>query len=211
MKERTPYYCIMAAAGTSSRMGGTWKLMLPYGDGTIIEASLRAAAACCRTIIVVTGFRAEELESYIEGLSFDHAAVTTVRNDEYPKGMFSSIRRGVAKMRQIEGNNAGTPFFIALADMPAVTTAGYRCLCRESGRAEVIRPLFQGLPAHPVLCSYTVGETIMGEPDDSAMKRVLAQHTLLELPISNKGQVQDVDTPDAYRTAVEQERDTREQ
>lgn len=54
--------CIITAAGLSSRMG-KWKMMLPWRDGTILDASIKNALQFCSRIIVVTGFRGEALQA----------------------------------------------------------------------------------------------------------------------------------------------------
>ena len=65
-QEQVPCDCIITAAGLSSRMG-TWKMMLPYCQGTMLDASLKNALAFCQRVILVVGHRGEELEArYLE-------------------------------------------------------------------------------------------------------------------------------------------------
>ncbi len=52
--------CVMPAAGLSSRMGD-WKLMLPYQQYTILDASIENALSFCRRVILVVGYRGAEL------------------------------------------------------------------------------------------------------------------------------------------------------
>ena len=56
MSKKVDKQCIMLAAGLSSRMG-KWKMMLPWGKGTILDSALASALAFCDRVVLVTGFR----------------------------------------------------------------------------------------------------------------------------------------------------------
>jgi molybdenum cofactor cytidylyltransferase len=157
----------------------------------------------------VSGYRSAELQRYIKTRGFDNVLLT--ENREYRKGMFSSIQCGVRFMRSLveEENDARQPepprFFISLADMPRIGEDDYRSLAAIHTDADVVRPVRHGLPAHPVLCRYQVSRTILAEPAESAMKNVLAQHSLLEVPAADDSLFFDVDTPESYRSLLEHE------
>lgn len=42
MSKKVDKQCIMLAAGLSSRMG-KWKMMMPWGEGTILDSALASA------------------------------------------------------------------------------------------------------------------------------------------------------------------------
>ena len=52
--------CVIPAAGRSERMG-TWKPVLPFGGSTIIQTVVTAALRARARVILVTGYRAEDL------------------------------------------------------------------------------------------------------------------------------------------------------
>jgi len=84
---------IVLAAGFSSRMGA-FKPLLPFGERTVVAhvvANLRAAGL--QRIHVVTGFEAENLAPELNRLG-----VTRAHNPDFAKGMFSSVRAGVASL-----------------------------------------------------------------------------------------------------------------
>lgn len=57
-----PVAGVVLAAGTSSRMEGRFKLLLPYGEGVVAEAPVRAALrAGLDPVVAVTGHRADEV------------------------------------------------------------------------------------------------------------------------------------------------------
>ena len=69
---------VLAAAGLSSRMGD-FKPLLPFGDTTIafhVTSMLRRLGA--DPVLVVTGYRAEELEDHLKG-----TGACFVRNTRY--------------------------------------------------------------------------------------------------------------------------------
>ncbi|MDS6632108.1 NTP transferase domain-containing protein [Klebsiella michiganensis] len=55
-------------AGLSSRMG-KWKMMMPWGEGTILDSALASALAFCDRVVLVTGFRGDELYRVLSGSS----------------------------------------------------------------------------------------------------------------------------------------------
>ncbi|ACR70662.1 hypothetical protein NT01EI_3526 [Edwardsiella ictaluri 93-146] len=86
---------IITAAGLSSRMG-QWKMMLPYRGGTLLDASINNALGFCQQIILVVGYRADELLQRYG----NHPRIRTVVNPDYHRGLFSSVhcgRRGGTK------------------------------------------------------------------------------------------------------------------
>ena len=201
--------CVIPAAGTSSRMG-RWKLVLPYRGSTIIEKSIDAALEECGRVIVVTGHRAEELETFLGRYSppsgigerfrevsktRESGPVITVRHPDYEQGMFSSIQKGAALVQS-------PLFFIALGDMPAVPAEVYRQLLtcmRSDPETEIVRPVYRGRPGHPVLLRKTCTKTILETAASGAMAMVLKRHTVKELEVSSPGAVIDFDTPEAYQ------------
>jgi hypothetical protein len=83
---------LILAAGFSSRMG-SFKPLLPIGDVTAIERVIDTLKkAGVHHIICVTGFQREQLSPV-----FAAHGVTEAFNPDFKRGMFSSIKAGVAK------------------------------------------------------------------------------------------------------------------
>lgn len=190
--------CIVPAAGLSERMG-RWKPLLPYppaGGKALVEVSVDRALETCDRVILVTGYRGEELERLFEG----RRKVVCLRNGEYRRGMFSSIRTGAAEVE-------APYFFVALADMPELPAKLYRLLLSEIGgpaaltRAaredgpEMVRPVYGGKPGHPVLCRRAVADTILSEPPESNMQNVMRGHRVLEIEVQWPECLYDIDRP----------------
>jgi len=177
--------CVMLAAGESMRMG-KWKMMLPFNGTTIAERSVDAALEVCDRVILVTGYRAEDIEEVFR----DHRGVHIVRNTEYHRGMFSSIRAGVAAV-------TSSPYIIALADMPLVTPEMYEYLLTFRGHDAVI-PKFHGKKGHPVLLSGRTRDFLLSLSPDDTLRTVIAEYPSLAVPVEEKGIITDIDTPEDY-------------
>ena len=187
--------CLIPAAGLSSRMG-TWKLVLPYKESTVVEESVKNALSCCSRVILVTGYRGNELEK----LFTNNKNVVPATNTEYNKGMFSSIQTGVPLIET-------EYFFITMGDMPAIGTAMYDLLLHtmeENPSVEIVRPLYNNKRGHPVLLKNSVIPTILSEPSNSKMKNVFTHHRVLDLPLNLPETFNDIDTEEDYRKAVKQ-------
>jgi len=186
--------CIICAAGASSRMG-EWKPLLPWGESTLVGTSVAAALAAGCRVILVTGANAGMLEEQFCRTT----NVVTVRNDEWKKGMVSSIRCGAALV-------SSEYFFVAHADMPLVKSdvyaellaAAYREDIPGSGKIRVIRPRFEGTPGHPVLFDRNALPFIAALPDGESMKELLARCELRFLDTEERGAILDLDDPEIY-------------
>ena len=177
--------CIMPAGGLSSRMG-SWKPLLPYGESTLVETSVSRALETCGRIILVTGYRGDELEALFSGRS----EVECIRNEKFARGIFSSIQAGAAVVE-------APLFFVAHADMPELPAELYRLLLDAmDGETDMLRPVCRGKPGHPVLCRRRVASTILAEAPESNMQNVMRHHRLREIAVEWQGCVYDVDRPE---------------
>nr|WP_236127723.1 NTP transferase domain-containing protein [Cedecea colo] len=179
--------CVMLAAGLSSRMG-KWKMMMPWGEGTILDSALDSALAFCDRVILVTGFRGDELAAWYQG----NPAIKVVYNPNYQAGMFSSIQCGVSHIR-------AQRFFLALGDMPEVTTDVYRTLWARTGRDTCFIPAYEKGKGHPVLLPQRAIGFINNAPDGSTLRDVIKQMETHIVPVSAQGIHWDVDTPVQYQ------------
>ena len=178
--------CVLLAAGRSSRTTA-WKMLLPCGDGTLIEASVAAALQACARVIVVAGFRAGELAGLFQGRERVEVAV----NARFEEGMLTSMQCGAAAVR--------TPrFFLALADMPLVSPVTYRRL-REAQAADAVIPKFRGKKGHPLLLTAAVARAAAAASPGQTLRDVLAGFATLLLPVEDPHVLHDVDTDGDYR------------
>ena len=134
---------------------GEWKLLLPWGKSTIVERVVANALEADLEVLVVAGFRGDELHALLDG----RPGVRVVDNPDWREGMLGSILSALDLVR-------GEAFFVTPADMPMIGPGLYRLLMEEArrgGNPEAATPrslehdgvayfaACGGVPGHPVL------------------------------------------------------------
>lgn len=136
----------MLAAGAGARYGIP-KALVDTGDGPWVLGALDALRPCVPTLVVV-GARADEVIDLLP------AGVAVVRNDEYERGMGTSLRLG---LRALAGTNeAADAALVMLVDLPDVGESVVRRIVDAAGpsppaRSALLRAVYGGRPGHPVL------------------------------------------------------------
>ena len=179
--------CIVPAAGRSERMG-RWKPVLPFGDRTIIESVVGTALCVCSRVLLVTGYRGDELAALFEG----EPRVVPVENQDWQQGMFSSIRCGIARVN--------TPrFFVTLGDMPWITDAVYEALLGQD-EADAVFPVHGGTRGHPVLFHERVRAAVASaDPARGSMRTITESFQVSEMSWPDDTILRDIDTESDLR------------
>lgn len=177
--------CIITAAGLSSRMG-QWKMMLPWREGTILDASIKNALQYCSRIILVTGFRADELHARYSNVP----AITLVHNPNFQQGLLSSVLAGAGA---VESDYC----FITHGDLPCLTPKIFSEIwsLRENG---AILPYYHGTPGHPILIDNVTLQQAASCPTMTSMRHILrhGKHRCVEMEYPQI--IFDIDTPDDF-------------
>lgn len=181
-----PIDCIITAAGLSSRMGD-WKMMMPYKNTTILDTSINNALTYCQKVILVTGFRSDELFEQYEL----HPNVLVVENVNYQQGLKSSVIEG---MKHVESDY----FFITHGDMPLINKNIYHELWLGRHRG-VLFPGDTKQSGHPVLISSCLINELSKDPTGSSMKRALLDNKVKYLSLPYKEIFIDIDTQSDYK------------
>jgi len=188
-------WAIILAAGESRRMGRP-KLLLPYGDETIIEAVIRnVTASRVEGILVVLGAHRRSMEEKIRGF-----AVKKVINRKYKEGMFSSVLRGLASLPRSARAAA-----LFLADQPGIPAKVIDSLVEAFHRTEkgLAVPVYRKRRGHPLLLDLKYRREIEALPPDVGLRGLLRAHPedILEVRVSCPAVLRDIDSPEDYRTA----------
>lgn len=182
--------CIITAAGLSSRMG-QWKMMLPWEQGTILDTSIKNALQFCSRIILVTGYRGNELhERYA-----NQSNITIIHNPDYAQGLLTSVKAAVPAVQTEH-------CFLTHGDMPTLTIDIFRKIwsLRNDG---AILPLHDGIPGHPILVSKPCLMQAIQRPNVTNMRQALLMGDHYSVEIENAEIILDIDTPDDFITAKE--------
>jgi len=170
---------------------GQWKPLLRFRGTTILQAVVEAALVACSRVIVVAGYRGQEINALLGGTP----RITVVLNPGWESGMFSSIQRGAAMVDTDR-------FFITLGDKPAIRPDAYELLLR-SPPADALFPVYAGQRGHPVLLSRNVREAVLAaDARTGSMPRVISRFTVAEVPWPDDSVLRDLDTPEDYAGAA---------
>jgi molybdenum cofactor cytidylyltransferase len=128
---------IVLAAGASTRLGEPKQLVVIGGE-TLLERAVRTArAAGCSPVVVVLGAAVEQIR---ERCNLGDAVV--VVNEFWSEGMGSSLRLGVAAVRDADG------VVLMTCDQPAVLASHLRALMASGGVAGSAYSGRVGVPAY---------------------------------------------------------------
>jgi molybdenum cofactor cytidylyltransferase len=184
---------IVLAAGLSSRMGGTNKLLAALAGGPVIRHTCRnTIAAGVSPVIVVTGRDSYEIAACLTGLDCELAY-----NSDFASGMASSIRAGIRTLPS--GCDAA---LICLGDMPAVKPATLKALIAVFDPLEdksIVVPVFKGKRGNPALFDKALFPELMKLSGDHGARRLVEANADLvcEVPVEDEGVLMDADTPEA--------------
>lgn len=186
---------VIAAAGMSTRMGD-FKPLLKMGGIPIIERIIiNFQQAGVFPIVVVTGYRAKELEKYISKLG-----VICVRNNEFETTeMFDSAKIGFSFVEDKCDRVFFTPTDIPLFSYNTVVQM-------MESEAEVVKPVCDGMDGHPILLSTKLLPKIYENGSREGLKRAIALCTSeLELiAVDDEGILHDADTPQEYKELIDE-------
>lgn len=183
---------IILAAGESRRMGKP-KQLLPLGKATILECTIdNFLNSELNEIVVVVGYRAEQVSSSIAG-----KPVSIVVNTAYRDGMSTSI---IAGLSLISNNAQG--IMLALADQPFIDSQTINCLVESFGAHDkgIVLPTYQGKRGHPVILSIKYKEELLSLKGDIGGREIIHRYPddVLEVPVNCEGICVDIDTVDTY-------------
>ena len=184
---------IVLAAGKSERMGQQ-KLLMPYGDRTILESIIeKALGSGAGAVKVVVGSSREEICDLIK----DHS-VEIVENITFEKGMLSSVQWGFNALSS--GTGAG---MILLGDQPMVQTLVINKLIesREKSGKGIIIPVYNQKRGHPVLIDTKYKTRINNLDPNRGLRQLMEEHPedIHEVEVETNTILKDIDTIEDYK------------
>jgi len=191
---------ILLAAGSSTRMGKTNKLLLPFGESLMIQLRLtQIQNADIDELIVVLGHEAEKVKAHLP------KGVSTVFNDQHLKGMTSSIQAGVKATNPMHQG-----FMICLADQVLMQTLDYNHIITAWGTAFVKNPnliavpTFENRKGNPVIFSSNYRQPILEHQMPDGCKEIVRENRqhVEQVMMLNDRILKDVDTMDEYNAGL---------
>lgn len=197
---------VLLAAGTSSRMPGQNKLLLPLGGEPVIVQTLRRIfAGPCRDIVIVTGHDSdairEVIDPVIEKDTPPDTRVIAVHNKRYLEGQGTSVARGITFLG--EASIAG---FCVPGDQPLISPGAMRTLAEKATYNAILVPCREdGSRASPVLFGKKYYDELAALEGDVGGRQVMWKHPEeLQLILTGGCDLfyEDVDTKDSYERLV---------
>jgi molybdenum cofactor cytidylyltransferase len=189
-------WAVVLAAGESRRMGKP-KMLLPFGEKTILESVLDTILATpVQRIMVVLGAEREKISSLIS-----QYPVEKVFNPDFRTGMLSSVQAGFSALPP-EAEAA----MVFLGDQPFVSADVVAQVCEASVRSprSIILPVFGKRRGHPVLIPAGLWKEIDSLSPEVGLRELIHRHgrEVLEVAVEEENILMDIDDPQDYRDAL---------
>lgn len=162
---------IVVLAAGQGRRAGLNKLMAEDKNGQpmFLRAVNAAIASKAKPVFVVTGYRHEEMEEWLDKLD-----VNVLYNPSYASGIKTSIAMG---LKSVPSSCDGA--ILLPADMPYIEAGELNKLIGKFDRTaekQVCMPANKGIKSNPVLWSRALYDKADIVPENAAMRAVFVEH-----------------------------------
>jgi molybdenum cofactor cytidylyltransferase len=180
---------VLLAAGEGRRFGGIKQLAELSGEPMCRRVAGQLARFGC-PLLVVTGAHADAVEQTLAGLK-----VTTLRNDEWPQGLGSSIACAARHVLRQRTGSGG--MLVCLADQPLIDSEHYRRLLERHREApERLLATAHGEVTGPPVLFSAADVAELAAWQDGRGARALLERESARLERMAVTEYLDVDTPD---------------
>lgn len=180
---------LVLAAGRSTRMGGTNKLLAEVdGVPMLLRATNAALASRATSVTVVLGHEAEQAEALLAGRK-----ISLVRNADYAQGLSTSLRAGIQALPP--DTDAA---IVLLADMPRISAAHVDRLIDafDARQPSIVVPQHAGRRGNPILWPREFFPRMLTVSGDKGARDLLAEHAARIRTLEMDDAIHaDVDTP----------------
>jgi molybdenum cofactor cytidylyltransferase len=194
---------VILAAGESRRMGQP-KMLLPWGDTTVLGQVLSIFAAGFNSLpdplewdlLVVTGGARQEIETFVESLRSKYPLRTEFNPSFAIYGMLGSIQAGIQSL-----DPSVDAALIGLGDQPQVQAATVRAILAAylSTPSPLVVPSYNLKRGHPWLVSRSLWPQVLSLSPQGTPRQFLNDHTdAVEYIPAGESILMDLDTPEDY-------------
>ena len=198
--DKSKIYGLILSAGLSGRMK-KFKPLADFKGKSFINSIINKLDKVCSEIIIVTGFRSDDLRSaIIKNLQdMDRSEIISklkfTFNEVYRDGMFTSLKKGIS--------NADVCDWILyhFVDQPGLPDKFYPDFVRQVDSSyDWIQPVYNKLKGHPVLLGKNLLKLISEAPDDANLRDISRDSVVKKKfwDCDYKEIFQDIDTDEDY-------------
>ena len=189
-------WAIVLAAGESSRLGRP-KMLIPFRGKTMIETVIdNILSSSVKKAVVVLGAFSEEITRLIQ-----HLPVMTCFNENYTKGMLSSVQCGVRFLPQ-----NFEAVLVVPGDQPLIEPKIIDNMVVSYRRTPkgIIIPVYKGERGHPVLIDrkYRIAIDDLDESRGLRMLSEIYTEDVLEMETDSSGILKDFDNEADFETEI---------
>jgi molybdenum cofactor cytidylyltransferase len=189
---------VLLAAGGSRRMGKN-KLLLPYGNHTVIEESLfQLSVSEVDEVLVISGFQHDKVSDIIKRRFKE--IIKIVHNGDYRSGRSGSIK---CALNSLDEKSDAVLFMVA--DKPSVKTDLINKAIREYKKHSPLL-LYVRTPGgrgHPVIFSRKLFGDLLGLEGEPAGDIIFEKYKNDAVIIYDNNEQIDIDTPEDYRRILQ--------
>ncbi len=194
------FAALVLAAGLSRRMG-TNKLLLPFGERTVLAQVISVLQSCpLDEIVIVTGHEHEKVEEMLG--RYEDSGLRFVYNPNYATGeMLSSIQAGLAAMQEASHCDAA---LIVLGDQPLIERRIVEQVIAAHEPGTVVIPSFNRRGGHPILIDRACWPEVLALPISANLREVLRAHADWPryIEVDTESILRDMDTPADYAHVI---------
>ncbi len=191
-------WAIILAAGESKRMGSP-KMILPFGDSTIIEKVIEnVLSSNIDRILLVVGPGKDDILKLTGKYPVMHCY-----NEHYKNGMLSSVKCGFEHLP--DDFHAA---LVYLGDQPAISTSITDIIIKsyyDFGKG-IVLPVYNKRRGHPLLIDRKYRDEILTLDGAEGLKEILRRHQddIQEVETQEQAILKDIDTIEDYKNELNQ-------
>ena len=179
---------IVLAAGRGSRFeAASHKLAAPFGEETVLGATLRHAVASQLDVVVVTTDAFAALSRSVVAAR-DVIVLADVASGGAGLGMGRSISAGVLARPHASG------WLVLPGDMPLVRASTLDAVARQLDNHLVVYAQHNGRRGHPVGFAAALYSELVGLSGDAGARRIVARYPAHGIELDDVGVLVDIDT-----------------
>jgi len=184
---------LLLAAGSSSRMGRSKQLLPIQGEPLLLRTTKAALQSQANNTVVVLGANAEKHEAVIK-----HLPVTIIVNEEWEKGMGSSLKAGLNHL--VENNPGLRAVMILVCDQPLLTTQHLNRLINTYKETQqvIVASFYSDSSGVPALFDRSLFSDLLLLDNSHGAKKIIVENRELVYAIDFPEGATDLDTWEEY-------------